>query len=191
MALGRIRAGNIDDIGAPTTAAIKCNLYYEPSRDFVLADFPWNFAKKTLSLGKLSEVPVEWTFQYTYPADALNMRYLLAASTLRQHNDPTEWEIMLSTDGSQVIATDLDAACVAYTVKQENVNLFSAHFVTALSWYLAGEVAIPIAGTSKGRILRDDAMKGYINFMDAAIAANASEGETGKRRDPELIRAHQ
>ena len=56
---------------------------------------------------------------------------------------------------------------------------------------MASEIAIPIAGVSKGRVLADRAANGYMNAIKAAIAANANEGDEGPPRDPESIRAHQ
>lgn len=191
MGLGRIRAGTIIALTDGDVKAEACLLYYEPSRDFVLADFPWNFAGKAVAIAKLSEVPIEWAFAYTYPSDSLKVRKLMAASNLRHYTDPTNWEIGLLSDDTKAILTNLDVANAKYTKKLTDVNKFDPHFVTALSWYLASEVAIPIAGTAKGRILADRAAQGYKNAISAAYSANANEGDEGPPRDPETIRAHQ
>lgn len=191
MGLGRIRGGTIIAFTDGDVKADACQLYYEPSRDFVLADFPWNFAGKSAVLGKKSEVPAEWQFCYTYPTNALKVRYLYSDSKLRHLQDPIPYEVGLADDDTKSIFSNLDLANVRYTVRLTNVNQFDPHFVTALSWYIASEIAIPVAGTSKGRVLADRAAQGYANAIAAAYSANSNEDEPGPPRDPESIRAHQ
>ncbi len=191
MAIGRVRGAQIGALTDPTTEAKACTKFYGPSRDLVLADFPWNFAGKAVALAQQSETPIEWAFGYTYLSDALKVRKLMSASQLRHYTDPTEWEVGLASDDTKSIFTNLDVAYAKFTIKLTDVNKFDPHFVTALSWYLASEIAIPIAGTSKGRILADRAAKGYQNAIEAAYSANANEGDVGPPRDPETIRAYQ
>lgn len=191
QALGRLRGKQIAALTDDTVEANACQTYYEASRDLVLSDFPWNFASKAVAIAQLSEEPIEWAYAYTYPADCLKLRKLMAAGNLRHYTDPTEWEVGILSDGTKAILTNLDVAYAKYTLKQEDVNKFDSHFVTALSWYLASEIAIPVAGVSKGRVLADRAVQGYLNAIKAAYAANASEGDEGPPRDPETIRAHQ
>ena len=191
MGLGRIRGGTIIAFTDGDVKADACQLYYEPSRDFVLADFPWNFAGKSVTLAKQSATPDEWEFGYTYPVDSLKIRYVYPDSKLRHLQDPTPFEVGLAADSTKSIFSNLDLARARYTIQLTNVNQFDAHFVTALSWYIASEIAIPIAGTSKGRVLADRAAKGYANAIAAAYSANANEDEPGPPRDPESIRAHQ
>jgi hypothetical protein len=191
QAIGRLRGKQIAALTDDTVEANACSTYYEASRDLVLADFPWNFASKSVAIAQLSEEPIEWAFAYTYPADALTIRKLMASSNLRHYTDPTEWEIGLLSDDTKAILTNLDVAYAKYTKKVTNVNQFSTHFITALGWYLASEIAIPIAGVGKGRVLADRALQGYMNAIKAAYAVNANEGDEGPPRDPETIRAHQ
>lgn len=191
MAIGRFRGETISAFTDETVASEACLNYYQPSRDFVLADFWWNFAGKSVDLGQQAAEPDEWAFGYTYPPDALKVRYLYTESKLRHLQDPIPFEVALAADSTKSIFTNLDAAKCRYTIRLENVNQFDPHFVTALSWYLASEIAIPIAGTAKGRILADRAAQGYQNAIIAAYSANANEEEIGPARDPESIRAHQ
>ncbi len=191
MAIGRIRGAKITAFTDGTVEADACLTFYQPSRDLVLADFWWNFAGKSVTLGKQSAVPEEWAFGYTYPSDALKVRYLYPDSKLRHLQDPTEYEVGLAADNTKSIFSNLDLAKCRFTVRLTDTNQFDAHFVTALSWYMASEIAIPIAGTSKGRLLADRAVNGYRNAIQAAYSANANEDDPGPPRDPETIRAHQ
>lgn len=191
QAIGRVRADTIAALTDDTVQAQACTTYYESSRDFVLADFPWNFAGKVIALSKQQETPIEWGFGYAYPSDALKIRKLMDASQLRQYKDPVAWEVGLNSSDTKSIFSNLDVSYAKFTIRLTDVNKFDPHFVTALSWYLASEIAIPIAGTAKGRILADRAAKGYQNVLAAAYSANANEGDEGPPRDPETIRAHQ
>ena len=191
QAIGRLRAKQIGALTDDTVEANACTTYYETARDLVLADFPWNFANKAVAIALLAETPIEWSFAYAYPTGALTITKLMAASKLRHYTDPTQWEVGLLSDDTKAILTNLDVAYAKYTLRLTNVNHFSPHFVTALSWYLASEIAIPIAGTAKGRVLADRAVQGYLNAIRAAYATNANEGDEGPARDPESIRAHQ
>ncbi len=205
QALGRFRGKQIGAFTDDTVEAGACLTYYQPSRDFVLADFPWNFAGKGAALAKKSETPEEWEFCYAYPSDAFTIRYLYAEghrqatqnnllfseARFRTSDGSIPYEVSLAADNTLAIFSNLDLARVKYTVKLENVNQFTPHFVTALSWYLASEISIPVAGTAKGRILADRAAQGYQRAIAAAYSANANEGDPGLPRDPESIRAHQ
>lgn len=191
MALGRVRGAKIEALTDDTVSGIACNDFYAISRDFVLADLWWNFAGKSATLAKKSEEPEEWGFCYAYPPDALTIRYLHTESKLRQLTDPTEFEVSLAADNSKAIFSNLDAARCKYTVRLTNVNQFDNHFVVALSWYLASEIAIPVAGTAKGRVLADRAFAGYLNAISAAISTNSNEADPGPPREPETIRAYQ
>ena len=190
MAIARIRGTRIAALTDQTVEGQACNDFYEPSRDYVLADFPWNFAGKSAVLAQKVEEPEEWEFCYAAPSGMLTLRYLHAESKLRQLTDPIAYEVSLDSTDSKAIFTNLDLARVRYTATVSNVNLFSSHFVTALSWYLASEMAIPIAGTAKGRVLADRAFAGYERAIASAYSANANEGDPGPPRLPETIRAH-
>lgn len=189
-ALGRIRGSTISALTDQTTEAEACNTYFAQSVEFVLSETPWNFAGKSAELALLAEVPQEWSYAYRYPSDCLNVRYLHPESKLRQRQGKIEYDVGLATDNSKIIMTDLDLAKIRYTVSVTDVNLYDSHFVTALSWYLSSEIAIPVAGTSKGRILARENLEGYRNAVQAAISANASESEPGAAWEPETIRAH-
>lgn len=191
MALGRFRGKKITELTDDTVEANACHTYYEAARDFVLADFPWNFAGKSIVLAQLAEVPEEWAFAYTYPDDCLKVRRLHPESKLRHWQDSIPYEVSLGAEGGKVIFTNLYQARCRYTQRLENVNHFDPHFVTALSWYLASEIAIPVAGVSKGRLLADRALQGYQASIYNAIAANANEEDVGEPRYPETIRAYQ
>ena len=55
-------------------AASQCRLHYETARDAMLADFPWNFARRRAALAELADDPAEgWEYNYALPNDCLRV----------------------------------------------------------------------------------------------------------------------
>lgn len=192
MALGNIRAQRIqslDDANAIPEAPA-CKLRYPQARDFVLSDVPWNFAGKIAVLALLTWEPDEWLYAYTWPDDCLTPRYIVPPGKERYQADRIEYESAVSSTGTRVILTNLAEASLKYTFRQTNPNRFSAHFIEALSWYLAAVIAIPVVGSEKGRLLRDDALSMYQATIGAGISADATEGYSLQRL-PDTIEARQ
>jgi hypothetical protein len=108
----------------------------------------------------------------------------------RYQADRIEFEAAVSSTGTRVILTNLAEAKLKYTFRQTNPNRFTPHFIEALSWYMAGVIAIPVVGSEKGRLLRDDSLQIYQATIGAAIAADSSEGYS-LQREPETIEARQ
>lgn len=190
LALNHIRAERIFNLTDEGTAAQACSDWYGPARDLSLADMPWNFSGKTAALAKQVEVPNEWSFGYAYPADCLKIRYITPPGKLRHQTPRLAYEVAFNAAGNKTILTNQDEACATYTFKLTDPNQFDPHFVIALSYQLAVFIAVPIAGTSKGRLMRDDLAEAYVNAVSAAISANAGEQFPGPRRESEIIEAY-
>lgn len=190
LALSHIRSADIDSLTEAGTPAAACNLWYAPARDLALADMPWNFAGKTAALAKQVEVPNEWAFGYAYPTDCLKIRAITPPGKLRHLTPRIAYDVAFNAANNKTILTNQDEACATYTFRQDDPNQFDPHFVIALSYQLAVFIAVPIAGTSKGRLMRDDLAAAYLNAIKAAISANAGEQFPGPRRESEIIEAY-
>ncbi len=190
LALGNIHAQSINALTDDNTEANACQLRYPVARDFVLSQVPWAFAGKDQSLALLEEQPAEWAFAYAWPSDCLEPRYLFIGGTRAALNDPIQYEVHISaSDGQRQILTELEDACLKYTFRQVDTNKFSAHFIETLSWYVASQIAIPVAGAERGRELRSDSLQIYNSVVGAAIATDASQGERGPENDSPMIQA--
>ncbi len=72
-----------------TSEAELANLLYEPTRDFVLEDFPWPEATKYITLGLVEEEPNDdWLFSYRYPSDCLFVRRVVTVLGRQDPNPP-------------------------------------------------------------------------------------------------------
>ena len=54
-----------------------CNLFYDDSVEYVLAEFPWKFAEKRVVLAASGTAPSNWTYSYAYPTDCIAARVIV------------------------------------------------------------------------------------------------------------------
>lgn len=159
------------------TVAIQCRIHYDIAREFVLADHPWNFAKKRVTLTDIGNPPSNFAYRYDYPSDCIKMREI---ERITRKSLPIPFGI--EDDGSDngvSIVTDQDQAVGIYTYNVQNVSLFSPSFVTALSWFLASELAPALTGSMEQQ---EATLTVYRNMMSAAKATDSDEAF----QDPEL-----
>lgn len=190
LALSHIRGGTVTDLEADTTGSKACNLWFGPSRRIALADFPWTFSGKSVVLAKQVEVPIEWSFGYAYPPDCLTIRYMTPPGKLRHEGVRIPFEVAINAANIKTILTNQDEACLTYSFDQTDPVQFNPHFVVAMSFQLAVNIAVLVAGASKGRVLRDDANAGYLNVIKAAYSVDSQEGFEGPAKQSDTIDAY-
>lgn len=151
-----------------------CNLFYDPDRKHVLAEFPWNFAKKyeTLSLVSGGD-PQGFSYAYQLPADLITARKIFQSS-------PGLGDIDFMVVG-QELWTNQEDAVLEYTHNVETVNFFSPLFITALSHKIASDLAMPL--TRKQKLEQKESVA-YFGFISSAATGNAREGlDTTEKTD--------
>lgn len=132
LALAKVGADSIQDITQNTRAAIKLNSIYEPIRDSVLREHPWNFAIKRVKLYPTSTTPAfEYDHEYDLPNDCLRI-----LTIDEQELD----EIEFSIEGRKLLS-DEDYLDVRYIYRNEDPSEYDATFCNALAWRLASEIA--------------------------------------------------
>jgi hypothetical protein len=185
MALGRIgQSIFIDALSENSQAADVCNRFYEPCRDMTLADGHWNFATTRVALADLGTPPTNWLYRYALPADCLAARYLVVEGSrnpLAKTRIPFE---VAEEDDARVLYTDQEDAELVYTKRQENPNLFSPQFVSALAWLLASEIAMPLSAAPS---IGTNAYKMYLNGISQAQAGSLREGQDDVEPDCEFL----
>jgi hypothetical protein len=126
------------DIGVPTEdskLASVAGRVYEISRDYVLADHPWNFAMKRS--GSLAELPgdtpsFEFSHSFMLPTDCLVARYTEDQWFNRQSGAYWPWKVR-----GRLLETDLDEVKILYTRRVLEEGYFSPGFTVAFAAYLA------------------------------------------------------
>jgi hypothetical protein len=161
-ALGRIGIDQlIESLDDPNNRARNCKLQYEPCRDEVMQDFPWNFAQTCIALSLVADVEVPgWRYAYRYPANALKVHRVSDEAGIRISSvNGVSWEVcnydMLLpiktpfmvmadpvTDGGKLVVSDVEFAYAWYTTKVTDPSQFSPLFRSALGWRMAMELAL-------------------------------------------------
>jgi|TARA_Y100000310_G_scaffold171987_2_gene172108 hypothetical protein len=188
LALSNLGArSSIESFTEETAEANEADLWYNFSREAVLAAYDWSFARKRLTLASHSEDPPDgvWAYRYQYPADCLVARYLVNPAGSGADAVPFEIEAD-STGETKTILTDLDDAVLVYTWKLEITDLFSPHFVLCLSFLLAHHMALALTGK---KAIRDDMLNRFLLLLLQADAQNANEMVDKPPREAESIRA--
>ena len=155
-----------------------CKTHYVPARDTLLRDFDWNFARHVVTMAARSETPPDgWSYVYSVPNKCARFRGIWAGP--RPTGKPTRWQLggIVDTGNNDALAifANESPATGVYTRIIENSELFSAGFVTALSWRLAAQIAYPI--TTKDSIA-DNVRKASMMAVAQAMADEANEGIT-------------
>ena len=178
----------IADLAEDSNEARTCSLWYAPTRDAVLEDFPWAFAKRRVTLAEDSGDPAtDWDYVYIYPSDCLKIRQLVLEGIRNPRNDQrVEFEV--AYDGTQrVIYTDLYQAEAIYTAQVTDPGIFHPLFVIAMSWALAAAVAPGLVGQMAGQSIAANMRRTYADILGQAAASSMREGFEGVEPECELL----
>lgn len=186
FALGYIGKQSIAALTENTESARRVNQFYDVTRDAVLRDYPWAFAKKEVALAiSTGDTAVKWQFVYQYPAGCAKVRRLYAdpataptynttlrnVQSLLDDTDEVPWD-MLKINSSLKIVTDLENAYAEITEIVTDPSLYDPQFVKAFGYALAAELAIPL---TKSPTIQAAMMKIYGTVLPAAQASTANE----------------
>lgn len=189
LALSHIGTGTeVASTGERSQHALACNRFYEMTRDAVLRDFPWPFAKRIAALALVEADPnEEWGYSYRYPTDSLKVRRIL--SGIRNDNRQSRVPYVIASDATgSLIYTDTSEAEIEYTAKITDPETFFPDFVMALSFRLASYIAPRLTGGDPFK-LGERAVKFYAAEMAQAQVSAANEEQAEEDPDSELIRA--
>lgn len=198
MALARMRY-NRQFSSASTVAALteggvateQMKLWYAPTRQNVIRDYPWQFALRIARLTVVEEFDDaddefgQWTFAYRYPTGALLLRAVRAPGENRKQVPPNEFELSSDVTG-QLIFTDVEDAIAEYMTDVTVTTNYDAKFESAFAWRLAAEVASAVVPDDKARAA---CWQGYLMELQSAQVADANEQEQGPNPDGDFVRA--
>ncbi|CQR71379.1 hypothetical protein SOV_17380 [Sporomusa ovata DSM 2662] len=141
IALSHFGGGEINSLDEASEAARSCNLFYENSRDEVLRDFPWPFARRIQVLALTGESVPGWDYCYQLPAKCLRARRVFASNDMLEYSNP--FDIY-----EDKLLCNVASAYLEYTVQVVDPVLFDAKFSQALSFKLASELVIKLLGNA-------------------------------------------
>ncbi len=138
-----------------------CNVFFEPVRDALLRQFPWNFAVKRIALSRLTTAPsFGFANQYQLPSDCLRV--------LEVQDSSITWKVE-----GRVLLTDYDSISIRYIQRITDPTQYDSQFVDLFSARLASEIAIPLTDS---HTRQQEMMALYEMRLRAARSSDAQEG---------------
>jgi len=168
--------------------ARQCSLHYQQRLSYVLGEHPWSFASKRKVLVLIAADPnIEWKYRYELPADCSKPSYIQGYGRNVPEEQWIRWQIEASEDSARrTILTDQVDAVLVYTSDTIPVGIYPAHFIDALEWSLAAEIATPLtASPEMARAATTAAMQSLAHGK----ASDSNEGQPDEAVETESIRA--
>ena len=202
-ALGRLGISQIiASLDEQSNEARTCRVFYENTRDRVLTDMPWNFAKRTADLQDIGSPPPGWTYRFRYPNDCLKVRSIISTELtgyptqylypgdINYTNDPQiPYEVIEDeASGGLAIVCNLSPVSLVYTAQITNLMLFSQLAFDTLGWALASDIAAPLSAAPN---MAQSAANAYTSAMLRAGASMLNESRPNADPTSELILARQ
>lgn len=131
-------------------AGVAASLLYTPTVQAVARGYGWDFNRNIATLALSGNVaPLEWTFEYIYPASGLEVRQVMPSVLVDANNPiPVRWDIgYVSVGGTltKVIWTNV-ANAIAKITGQPPETLWDAGFEMTVVRLLASGMAMALAG---------------------------------------------
>lgn len=180
--------GAIGSFTEASKEAKACALFYETARDRALAEYAWPFARRRVTLSLTGTAPEAWAYSYQYPTDCITA---LEIEQPGMRNVPTDQQIPFEIADSdlgtgRLIYTDQIDAVLIYTARIAEVARFPVLFEEAVSWALAGDLALALAAKADvSNLCREE----YRRTVWQAWANALNQGHPDVPPDGERIRA--
>lgn len=170
MALSRIGAKAISSLDDPQSKnEVACVTWYANARDEALEYHPWSFAVARASLNQ-QDNPLGDDYQYRYP---------LPNDYIRAIDLPDATTSVWVIEGGYLY-TDDTSVLLRYVKRETNPTLYTPHFVKALAFRLAADLAMDITGDET---LADRMMYQYDLHVEAAVEKDALQSANPQQQN--------
>ena len=172
LALLRLGESPIQSLDEGSTAANTAKLLYDPSRRAILRDSDWNFAVRqtVLAVVDSDEAPAV----FAVPSDCLRV---LRVYDKAKPSRGKEW---FKVQGGNIYTYARTPLCF-YIRDEEDAGLFDAKFCEALSYKLAGELAMPVRQSES---LTASMLNAYQNVVATAATESGNEHDQNLPSNP-------
>lgn len=172
---------------------------WDTVRDMVLEARNWPFALHAEPLAVEAEAPHPgWCYRYAMPAECLTLKAVVDESGLRgqrhlsafcepdylarlRESGAYDYDLAYGVNGTSILS-DVPEAWAVYVVRITDCSRFPAHFIDALAWRLAAELAPPIIGEQGIRVQQSILTTGYP--MALSLAGEHAMNQTRIRQEP-------
>ncbi len=163
-ALSLINISSISDLAEASAQARACSFHYEISRDSLLREHPWGFARTFSTLAQTGSSHPHWDYVYALPPEYLyginifpaDNNTVPSSGEIFQEDVPEQFLIeaayryeLANMEGGRVILSNVPNAMMEYIKRITDVTLFDATFVDTLTYKLASDMAMPLTGDSR------------------------------------------
>jgi len=167
---------DITDLTEESVEAEQVKLIFDDTRDWLLRQHNWGFAKKFATPAALvGTVPNNFDYMYTYMTDAVRVNGVV---------DPLDadtainFEVARNSSDVKVILTNQQNAEFFYTARITNTAQFDPEFTIAFSYALASKLAMPLTG--------DRAIMGDMATLARSVVNSAWETDSNERLEDTL-----
>ena len=152
-----------------------CNVFYEATRDELLAAYEWSFALSRTSLPELSlDNYTDYSYMYMLPSDDLRTLCILDSSDFSETEE--DWRIE-----GDYLYSNVSPAYIKYIKRVSDTSLFPPLFIEALYLRLATKMCLKLA---QDQSLLTILFQEYSIAMQSAMCVS---GANSKRRDKETV----
>lgn len=131
-------------------AGVAAAALYQPCVQTIARQFGWDFSRNQATLVATANTPpVEWSHEYVYPTNGIEVRQLGPAAISDPNNPtPIRWvvaNVLVGSTPTKVIWTNLASGFAVFT-NQPPPTLWDAGFREAVVRLLASEFAMALSG---------------------------------------------
>lgn len=188
MALASIGKGRIASLDEQSEAGRQCKLFYDYTKERLLREYTWGFAKRVEQLAELETVNPFWRYVYAYPSKCICVKRIFrceeyiddkgvkrkAVEYKRLPEDKDKYEIYMVSDNVRGIGCDVQDAWLEYVYDIEDLNVCSSDFIEALTHMLAYNIALSLTGNMQ---LKNSEYQQAMAVLNRAKYTNAAEQE--------------
>lgn len=178
---------DLETLTDPTPEAEAINLVYDTTRDALLREHPWKFAKayRCPTAIATGTPPANWDYMFVYFDDAVKIITII--SPMGRKVLPAKFDIARNAEGIKVILTDVESPEFQFTQRIVDPYEFDALFTQAFAYRLAADVCLTLTG-DRGLMKEMNALADEKVGQAQSDDANEGVGEE-QDRDPDWITA--
>lgn len=167
-AIDMLQGDPIASLTEETATARRFNRTFAKSRDFFLAQHPWNFAVRRAELPEASLPPTHgWNKRYELPGDCLRLL------PIRYGNEHEGDLLKYVVEGSDILTDQTAPLKIRYIYRNDQYGTWSPAALEAFSAYLASKVAHAM---TKKASFTQLAKAGYDEYLAKAKRLDGLEG---------------
>jgi hypothetical protein len=167
---------SITDINETSNQAAVCRRFFSHTRDLLLREHPWNFARQLSDLSALASAPAfGWDYQYQLPTDFIR---LIEFNGLDAWQTEDAYQLGSGPEGGTVLLSDDETASIVYIKRVTDANLFDPLFADAFALKLASRIA--------NKLTKDESVKDRLVRQAEFALAKAKQTDANETRPRRL-----